>query len=126
MATAVRHPSRRSLWLAIVAAPLAWAAQEWVVWYVASAPCEPYSRLHALDGRASWIYVAVHVLALAVAALALAVGIRGWRREHTMDGDAPVEAFLATVAIVISAIGLAALIWGSLGTFLLHPCVVVR
>lgn len=126
MAAVVRHPSRRPLWFAIVAAPLAWAAQEWVVWYVASAPCEPFSRLHALDGRAGWIFAAAHVLTLAVAALALACGIRGWRRLHAFDGNAPVDVFLSTVAVVISAIGLAALIWGSLGTLMLHSCVVVR
>jgi hypothetical protein len=126
MASVVRHPSRRPLWFAIVAAPLAWAAQEWMVWYVASAPCEPYSRLHALDGGTGWIFAAVHVVALAVAALALACGLRGWRRMRNIDDGAPVDRFLATVAVVISAISLAALIWGSLGTLMLHPCVVVR
>jgi hypothetical protein len=37
-----------------------------------------------------------------------------------------VDRFLATAGIVISAVGIVALVWGSLGTWLLAACEVAR
>ena len=37
----LRLPSRRWLWFGIVGAPLAWAAQEWLGWLLASWQATP-------------------------------------------------------------------------------------
>ena len=121
----LRLPSRRSLWFGIVGAPLAWAAQEWLGWLLASERCRPRGQAMAL---ASGGLVAMHLLALLVAVAALMAGVRGVRRARAAPPDnvVMVDRFLATAGTVISAAGIVALIWGSLGTWMLAACEVMR
>lgn len=126
-------PARGWLWFGILGAPLAWGTQEWLGWYLASAPCEPRAPSHAIVGQADWLQAGVHGLALLTAVAALGVGLHGWRRAAAAGTDYGVRAnallvdrFLATAATVISAVGIAALVWASLGTFLLPACETMR
>jgi hypothetical protein len=121
----LRLPSRRWLWFGVVGAPLAWAAQEWLGWLLASERCRARGHVMAL---ASGGLVAVHLLALLVAVAALLASVRGLRRAHAArpDNVVLVDRFLATAGTVISAVGIVALVWGSLGTWLLAACEVAR
>ncbi|MGA0587371.1 hypothetical protein ACO2Q2_09635 [Dyella sp. KRB-257] len=121
-------PSRGSLWFAVLAAPVGWALQEALGWFLASAPCERYSATHAWVGRVGGWQLTLHVFVILLGFTGLLFGIRGWRR--TRDRPAAeitdVDHFLAVAGTVISAVGLAALVWGTLGTWLLPSCEVMR
>lgn len=121
----LRLPSRRLLWFGIVGAPLAWAAQEWLGWLLASERCRPRGQAMSLAAAG---LVAVHLLALLVAVAALLAAARGLRRARAARPDnlVMVDRFLATAGTVISAAGIVALVWGSLGTWMLAACEVAR
>lgn len=121
----LRLPSRRSLWFSIVGAPLAWGAQEWLGWWLASERCRPRGQAMSLTAGG---LVAVHLLALLLAVAALLAGVLGLRRARAAPPDnvAMVDRFLATAGTVISAAGIVALVWGSLGTWMLAACEVAR
>lgn len=125
---ATRLSDRLVLLFAIAGAPLAWAAQEWVGWLFAAAPCEPWSLLRGAAAHDTWILALVHLLALATAVLALLAAIGAWRRNRTGASQAtiPVDQFLASAGIVISAVGIVALLWASLGTWFLPACEAMR
>jgi hypothetical protein len=126
MATRIFH--RGALFFAVAGAPLAWAAQEWIGWLFAAAPCEPYSSVRGLAPHEGTVLTLVHLAAIAVGVLALLSAIAAWRRTRTDASPAtlPVDQFLASAGIVISAVGLVALAWASLGTWFLPACEAMR
>ncbi len=113
----------------MVAAPIAWAAQEWFGWYLSSAPCDPHTVSSAVIDHTRWWLTGVHVAALLVALSALWAGWRGWHRSEDVaarDNPVLVDRYLGAVGTIISAIGLAALVWASLGTYMLPACEAMR
>jgi len=117
----------RGCWMAtfaLCAAPAAWAAQGLLGWYLSSRGC-PAPEHDAATLRT--LQIALDLVFLAVAALGLAAGLRRWRaldrseRANHVPHDR--RSFLATTAILVSAVFLLAVLWASLAPFVLPRCV---
>jgi hypothetical protein len=76
-------------WFGVLGAPLAWAGQLVVGFYVADLHCSPGQRVFAVD-NAAWQAAAMGIaLAIALAAEAAAVTVFRQTRGVELDGDPP-------------------------------------
>ncbi|MFC4313702.1 hypothetical protein ACFPN2_31805 [Steroidobacter flavus] len=112
----------RSIWFAILGAPLAWAAQGLIGWFVSARACAG-----DLDsGGARVAELVISIVALIVALAGVGIGLRAWR--HSADSSiAAIRAevrqdFLAAVALIVSVSFSLGIVWAALSAFLLPMC----
>lgn len=118
------QPSRALLWFGVLGAPAAWALQEMLGWYFASAPCSTYIANRHFHGQPTGWLVAIHLVLILVTVIAFLASLACWRRARVLDPVLAVlvDRYLGMVGMVVALIVIAALIWGGLGTVMLTPC----
>lgn len=121
-------PPRRRLWLALVCAPLAWALQGLLGWYVSGSACA--------DRDASWgslggggvraVEIGISAIALAIALACFLTGLRAFQasadRAVTAIHARARADFLAAAALLISAVFALGIVWAALPSFILPVC----
>jgi hypothetical protein len=115
------EPPARRIWIGILGAPLAWAAQGLIGWFISARACAG-----EIDGNVRTLEVVVSLLALIVALTGFWIGLLAWRRSGDR-GLAAIRAevrpdFLAAVAMIVSAAFSLGIVWAGLSAFLLPMC----
>lgn len=118
-------------WFAVLAPPLAWLAQLNLGWWIEAWSCGNDKGGYAWTGGggAQWLQFGISVIALAVALLALVIGISKWRASASSGITADTSArpdFMAAIAVFMSAVFAVAIVWAGLATLLLPVCVTAR
>jgi hypothetical protein len=134
MAATQHPPTRPSIWYGIFAAPVAFAIQELLNWLISSGAC-PSGNPADIGGMPLFtgtraILWAVGAAALVIAAVALLIGIGAWRRSQdpsflSIRGRLRSD-YLAAAAMLVSAVFLIAILWQTVGIFVLPECGLVR
>ncbi|HXS21004.1 MAG TPA: hypothetical protein VN735_07205 [Steroidobacteraceae bacterium] len=134
MAATQPPPTRPSIWYGIFAAPIAFGIQEILDWLISSGAC-PSGNPADIGGMplftntrpALWV---IGALAFGAAAVALWIGIGAWRQSHDpsfLSIRARLRSdYLAAAAMLVSAVFLVAILWQTVGVFVLPECGVVR
>jgi hypothetical protein len=119
---APRHPLRVAF--ALGAAPLAWAAQGLLGWYLSSRGCPAPEHE---GGALRAVQVVANIAFVLLALLALLAGMQRWRalRADERADRVPHDraAFLAAATVLVSAVFLLAVAWASIAPFVLPRCV---
>jgi len=134
MAATQHPPTRPSIWYGIFAAPVAFAIQELLNWLISSGAC-PSGNPADIGGMPLFtgtraILWAVGAAALVIAAVALLIGIGAWRRSQdpsflSIRGRLRSD-YLTAAAMLVSAVFLIAILWQTVGIFVLPECGLVR
>jgi hypothetical protein len=127
-------PTRASIWYGIFAAPVAFGIQEILNWLISSGAC-PSGNPANIGGMPLFTHIrailwGVGLGALAAAGVALWIGISAWRQSHD-PSFLSIRARLrsdyeAAAAMLVSAAFLIAILWQTVGIFVLPECGVVR
>lgn len=132
MSTATADPTAppARVWFAMLAAPAAWALQQWAIWFLDTHACSDARPWHFTQSSARWIEVGAHAVALALAVAALIAGVGAWRRSHD-PGVAHVHAYsrpdyMAAIALFVAASFALAVFWALWPAFILTPCEPLR
>lgn len=134
MAATQPPPTRPSLWYGIFAAPVAFGFQELLDWLISSGAC-PSGNPADIGGMPLFTNVrailwGVGAGALIIAAVALVIGIGAWRQSQdpsflSIRARARPD-YLAAAAMLVSAVFLIAILWQTVGVFVLPECGLVR
>ena len=134
MAATQHPPTRPSIWYGIFAAPVAFGIQELLNWLISSGAC-PSGNPADIGGMPLFtgtraILWAVGAAALVIAAVALLIGIGAWRRSQdpsflSIRGRLRSD-YLTAAAMLVSAVFLIAILWQTVGIFVLPECGLVR
>jgi hypothetical protein len=112
------------LWYAVLGAPIAWALQFWVGYWVSQARCDRPGYAAPADLTA-WTIVA-GIAALAVAFGALVTSIALYRRAADAETKGPPPdgriKFLAVVGMAVAPLFIAIIAMTSSGVLVLMPC----
>ena len=134
MAATTSPPTRPSIWYGIFAAPVAFGIQEILNWLISSGAC-PSGNPANIGGiplftNTRAILWAVGLGALVAAAVALWIGISAWRESHDpsfLSIRARLRSdYQAAAAMLVSAVFLIAILWQTVGIFVLPQCGYVR
>lgn len=134
MAATPPPQTRPIIWYGIFAAPVAFGIQELLNWLISSGACPSGNPADIgglplfTDTRA--ILWGIGAGAFVLAAAALWVGIGAWRRSRD-PAFLSIRARLRTdyqaaAAMLVSAVFLIAILWQTVGIFVLPPCGIVR
>lgn len=134
MAATHPSPTRPGIWYGIFAAPVAFGIQEVLDWLISSGAC-PSGNPADIGGMPLFtntraILWGVGAAALIIAAVALWIGIGAWRQSHD-PSFLSIRAqrrpdYLAAAAMLVSAVFLLAILWQTVGVFVLPECGLVR
>lgn len=134
MAATPPPPTRASIWYGIFAAPVAFGVQEILNWLISSGACPSGNPANIggiplfTDTRA--ILWGVGFGAFVAAAVALWIGIDAWRDSHDpsfLSIRARLRSdYQAAAAMLVSAVFLIAILWQTVGIFVLPQCGYVR
>lgn len=122
-------PSPARVWIAMLAAPAAWAAQGLLGWLVASLGCVPGDAGWLSPPTAHALELGISAAALAVAGAALAIGWAAWRGGARAAADVQGRArpdFLAATAMLVSAVFVIAVALAAMPQFVLPMCETAR
>ena len=134
MAATTSPPTRTSIWYGIFAAPVAFGIQEILNWLISSGAC-PSGNPANIGGiplftNTRAILWGVGLGALVAAAVALWIGISAWRESHDpsfLSIRARLRSdYQAAAAMLVSAVFLIAILWQTVGIFVLPQCGYVR
>lgn len=134
MAATPLPPTRPGIWYGIFAAPVAFGFQEMLNWLISSGAC-PSGNPSGIGGIPIFphtrpILWGIGAAALVVAAVALWIGIGAWRQSHDpsfLSIRARLRSdYLAAAAMLVSAVFLIAILWQTVGVFVLPECGFVR
>ncbi|HEX3843749.1 MAG TPA: hypothetical protein VHV80_05270 [Steroidobacteraceae bacterium] len=134
MAATQHPPAPASIWYGIFAAPVAFGIQEMLDWLISSGAC-PSGNPADIGGMPLFtstraILWGIGAAALVIAAVALGIGIGAWRQSHD-PSFLSIRArqrpdYLAAAAMLVSAVFLIAILWQTIGVFVLPECGLVR
>lgn len=134
MAATPPPPPRPSIWYGIFAAPVAFGIQELLDWLISSGAC-PSGNPADIGGMPLFtgtraILWGVGAGALVIAAVALWIGMGAWLRSED-PSFLSIRArlrpdYLAAAAMLVSAVFLIAILWQTVGVFVLPECGLVR
>lgn len=134
MAATPPPQTRPIIWYGIFAAPIAFGIQEILNWLISSGAC-PSGNPAAIGGMPLFtdtraILSGIGAGAFVIAAAALWVGISAWRQSHD-PSFLSIRARLRTdyqaaAAMLVSAVFLIAILWQTVGIFVLPRCGIVR
>jgi len=134
MAATQPPPTRWSIWYGIFAAPVAFGLQEILNWLISSGAC-PSGNAADIGGiplftNTRAVLWGIGAGALVIAAVALWIGISAWRQSQDPSflsirsrGRWDYQAF---AAMFVSAVFLIAILWQTVGIFVLPQCGIVR
>lgn len=134
MAATQLPPTRRSIWYGVFAAPVAFGFQEMLNWLISSGAC-PSGNPSGIGGSPLFphtrpILWGIGAAAFVAAAVALWIGIGAWRQSHDpsfLSIRARLRSdYLAAAAMLVSAVFLIAILWQTVGVFVLPECGFVR
>lgn len=134
MTTTQPQTTHPSIWYGIFAAPVAFGIQELLNWLISSGACPAGNPADIggiplfTDTRA--ILWGIGAGAFVIAAVALSIGICAWRKSHDPSFLA-IRARLrsdyqAAAAMLVSAVFLIAILWQTVGIFVLPQCEIMR
>lgn len=120
---------RVRLWYDIVGAPVVWALQAALLWFVESRACADGTRAWGPlgAGGVNAVFGVVTALAFAAAAYAFAGSWRAWQATDAapqltaVDGHG-VHEYLAVAGVLISGVFLLAILWTGLPIVLVSAC----
>lgn len=127
-------PPRASIWYGIFAAPIAFGVQEILNWLISSGAC-PSGDPTDIGGSALFtntraILWGIAAGASVAAAVALWIGISAWLQSQDpsfLSIRARRRAdYLAAAAMLVSAVFLIAILWQTVGVFVLPECEIMR
>lgn len=131
---ATQPPTHAGIWYGIFAAPVAFGIQEMLDWLISSGAC-PSGNPADIGGMPLFTHVrpilwAIGAAAFIAAAVALAIGIGAWRRSHD-PSLLSIRArqrsdYLGAAAMLVSAVFMLAILWQTVGVFVLPECGIVR
>ena len=134
MAATQYPPTRPSIWYGIFAAPVAFGIQELLNWLISSGAC-PSGNPADIGGIPLFtgtraILWGIGAGALVIAGVALWIGIGAWLRSED-PSFLSIRArlrpdYLAAAAMLVSAVFLIAILWQTVGVFVLPECGLVR
>jgi hypothetical protein len=134
MATTQLPATRPRIWYGIFAAPVAFGIQELLDWLISSGACPSGNPANIggiplfTDTRA--ILWGIGAGAFIIAAIALWIGISAWRQSHDpslLSIRARLRSdYLAAAAMLVSAVFLIAILWQTVGIFVLPQCEIMR
>lgn len=134
MAATPPPQTRPIIWYGIFAAPVAFGIQEILNWLISSGAC-PSGNPADIGGMPLLVHTrailwGIGAGAFLIAAAALWVGIGAWRRSHD-PAFLSIRARLRTdyqaaAAMLVSAVFLIAILWQTVGIFVLPRCGIVR
>jgi hypothetical protein len=134
MAATQASPTPLSIWYGIFAAPVAFGIQEMLDWLISSGAC-PSGNPEDIGGVPLFSNVrpmlwGIGAMAFIIAAVALWIGIGAWRQSHD-PSFLSIRARLRTDyqavgAMLVSAVFLIAILWQTIGVFVLPECGIVR
>jgi hypothetical protein len=109
--------TRRTLWIATVLAPLAWAVDLEASYAVAARACASPGLVHRI---ALWM---VPLAAAAVSALGAVLSVRGWRRQEAGAAETwPPDHFLAVCGLLTSGFFIFVILVQAIPTLVLRAC----
>jgi hypothetical protein len=127
-------PPRASIWYGIFAAPVAFGLQEVLSWLISSGSC-PSGNPADLGGNVLFmntrgILSGIAAAAFVAAAVAFWIGLRAWLQSQD-PSFLSIRAqrrpdYLAAAAMLVSAVFLIAILWQTVGVFVLPVCEMVR
>jgi hypothetical protein len=134
MAATQPAPPRPSIWYGIFAAPIAFGIQEMLSWLISSGAC-PSGNPASIGGHPLFTHTrpilwAIAAAALVAAIVALGIGVGAWRRSQD-PSFLSIRArrrsdYLAVAAMFVSAVFLIAILWQTVGVFVLPDCEILR
>ncbi len=127
-------PTRASIWYGIFAGPVAFGIQEIASWLISSGAC-PSGNSAGIGGNARFTSTLAILLGIAGAAVVIAIvafwiGISAWLQSQDPSflsiraGRRP--DYLAAAAMLVSAVFLIAILWQTVGVFVLPACEIMR
>jgi hypothetical protein len=134
MNSTTQPPPRASIWYGIFAAPIAFGIQEILNWLISSGAC-PSGNPADIGGKALFtstraILWGIAAGALVAAAVALWIGISAWLQSQDpsfLSIRARRRAnSLAAATMLVSAVFLIAILWQTVGVFVLPECEIMR
>jgi hypothetical protein len=134
MATIQPPSTRPSIWYGIFAAPVAFGVQEMLNWLISSGAC-PSGNPADIGGIPLFTNIrpvlwTIGAVAFVAAAVALLIGIVAWRQSHDPSllsiRASHRSDYQAAAAMLVSAVFLVAILWQTIGVFVLPECGVVR
>jgi hypothetical protein len=127
-------PPPASIWYGIFAGPVAFGMQEIASWLISSGAC-PSGSPSGIGGSALFsnsraILWGLAAGAFLLTAVALWIGIAAWRQSQD-PSFLSIRArgrpdYLAAAAMLVSAVFLIAILWQTVGVFVLSACEIVR
>lgn len=135
MAIATQSPPPRfSIWYSIFAAPVAFGIQEVLSWLISSGAC-PSGNPADIGGNALFTHTrgilwGIAAGSLVAAAIAFWIGITAWLQSQD-PSFLSIRArrrpdYLAAAAMLVSAVFLIAILWQTVGVFVLPECEIMR
>jgi hypothetical protein len=135
MTTATQStPPPASIWYGIFAAPVAFGLQEMLSWLISSGAC-PSGNPADIGGNALFTSTrgalsSIAAVAFVAAAVAFFIGLRAWLKSQDRS-FLSIQArwrpdYLAAAAMLLSAVFLIAILWQTVGVFVLPLCEIVR
>lgn len=134
MAATQPPPTRLSIWYGIFAAPVAFGIQEILNWLISSGAC-PSGNPANIGGiplftNTRAILWGIGAGAFTIAAVGLWIGVGAWRESHD-PSFLSIRArrrpdYQAFAAMFVSAVFLIAILWQTVGVFVLPECGIVR
>jgi hypothetical protein len=134
MAATPHPPTRPGIWYGILAAPAAFGIQEMLDWLISSGAC-PSGNPADIGGMPLFTHTrgilwGIGACALVIAAVALWIGIGAWLQSHD-PSFLSIRArrrpdYLAAAAMLVSTVFLIAILWQTIGIFVLPECGLVR
>lgn len=130
MAATQPPPTRPSIWYGIFAAPVAFGVQEILNWLISSGACPSGNPAdiggHPLFTNPRAILWGIGFGAVVAAAIALWIGISAWLRSNDpsfLSIRARTRSdYQAAAAMLVSAVFLLAILWQTVGIFVLPQC----
>jgi hypothetical protein len=116
------HGRMPAVWAALLGAPLAWAIQFGLVWYLADHLCASLQGPPAAPSVQRGVFGGIGLAAAVVAVAALRGGWKIWRDP----GESPSQEYLGAGAALISGIFLGAILLTLLAALTLPLCAVTR
>lgn len=133
-ATTQSPPPRARIWYGIFAAPVAFGIQEVLSWLISSGAC-PSGNPAGISGSPLFtnprtLLWGIAAGALVAAVVALWIGISAWRQSQD-PSFLSIRAqgrpdYMAAAAMLVSAVFLIAILWQTVGVFVLSDCGIMR
>lgn len=122
------EPPSRTLWLALLGAPLIWGAQELLCWWLTDYACAPSGRNMQVFGYAglrAWT-LAISIVALVCALWCVWIGWRAWHQTQAGEREPLLgktrQQYLAGVTLLVAVSFTVGVVLTGMGPVFLNVC----